>query len=122
MSTIVRRAREADLPQLGRMGAGLARQHHTYDAQRFFVVPDMDEDYAWWLGQELQNENAIVLAAELDGRIVGYAYGTLEERDWNALRDACGVLVDIVIAREARGRGVGRAMCEAMFAAFREHG
>jgi hypothetical protein len=30
-------------------------------------------------------------------QVVGYAYGRLEPRDWNSLRDACGVGVDLVV-------------------------
>ena len=49
-TVLIRPAQIADLPVLGRLGAALARAHHAWDPQRFFVVPRMDEGYAWWLG------------------------------------------------------------------------
>ena len=118
----VRRARPADLKALGRMGASLARAHHRWDPQRFFTVPKMHEGYAWWLGRELKDKKAIVLADERGGRIVGYAYGTIEPRDWNALRDECAVGVDLIVDPKARGQGIGRLLGEALIEAFKKKG
>jgi ribosomal protein S18 acetylase RimI-like enzyme len=107
---VVRAARPADLPALGRLGAALARLHHEWDPRRFFVQEPMEKGYAWWLGKELKNGKAVVLVAARGRRVLGYAYGTLEPRDWNALRDACGVLVDLMVAPEERGSGTGRLL------------
>lgn len=124
---VVREALKADLPALARLGAGLARMHHRLDARRFFTVPGMEAGYAWWLGKERRNPGAVVLAAVRRGRggseqVVGYAYGRLEPRDWNSLRDACGVGVDLVVVPGARGRGVGRALVEALCQALAARG
>lgn len=54
------------------------------------------------------------------GRILGYAYATLEERNWNDLLDACGKLNDLYVDAGARRRGVARALVEATFGWFRE--
>ena len=121
-SVLIRPARPADLPVLGRLGAALARAHHEWDRRRFFVVPSMHEGYAWWLGRELKNRDAVVLAAERRGRVIGYAYGRLEERDWNALRDACGVAVDLIVEKRSRGLGAGRLLMDALLEALREKG
>jgi RimJ/RimL family protein N-acetyltransferase len=124
---VVRPATEADLPALARLGARLARMHHRFDPRRFFVVPDMEEGYAWWLGKERRNRKAVVLAAvrrSRNGRdtIVGYAYGRIEPRDWNSLRDACGVGIDLMVEPKARRSGVGAALVEALCAALAERG
>jgi ribosomal protein S18 acetylase RimI-like enzyme len=116
--TLVRPARRADLPDLGRLGAALAQAHHDWDPQRFFMVDEMADGYAWWLGRELRNDAAVVLVAEQAGRIVGYAYGRLEERDWNALRDACGEAVDLIVDPEARGTGAGLALMQGLVSAL----
>lgn len=59
------------------------------------------------------------LAAERDGEVVGYAYGTaFNERPayrWSAF-------VSVYVAEEARGQGVGRALYEALFDRLRERG
>lgn len=119
---IIRPAAPADLPTLGRLGASLAKAHHDWDPRRFFVVPKMQEGYSWWLGEELKNRRAIILVAESRGRVVGYVYGRLEERDWNSLLDACGVMVDLIVEKRSRGLGAGQLLAEALLAALREKG
>ncbi len=119
----IRPARPEDLPALSRLGAKLARAHHAWDPARFFLPEEpIEAGYAWWLGKELRNRRAVVLAAESRGRVVGYAYGRLEPRDWNMLRDACGEAVDLWVEPEVRGAGLGARLVEALAAALEERG
>jgi ribosomal protein S18 acetylase RimI-like enzyme len=119
----IRPARAGDLPALARLGAKLAREHHAMDAARFFLPDEpIEAGYAWWLGKELGNRRAAVLAAEARGRVIGYAYGRMEPRDWNTLRDACGVAVDLWVEPAARGAGLGRRLVEALVAALEARG
>ena len=123
----VREATEHDLPALARLGARLARMHHRMDPRRFFVVPGMEQGHAWWLGKERRNRKAVVLAAVRAGpggkeTIVGYAYGRIEPRDWNSLRDECGVGIDLLVEPRARRLGVGGALAEALAAALARRG
>jgi len=119
----IRPARAEDLPALARFGAKLAREHHAMDAARFFVPDEpIEPGYERWLGKELQNRSAAVLAAEAGGRVLGYAYGRMEPRDWNTLRDTCGVAVDLWVEPAARGAGLGRRLVEALVAALEERG
>jgi ribosomal protein S18 acetylase RimI-like enzyme len=106
----IRPAREADVPTLARLGSTLARRHHRMDPERFMAPEPMEPGYSWWLGKEVANPRAVVLAAVRRGRIVGYAYGRLEGRDWNTLREACGIGVDLVVEARARGAGIGRRL------------
>jgi ribosomal protein S18 acetylase RimI-like enzyme len=108
---VVRPARRSDLPSLARLGAALARQHHRWDPERFFLREPLEEGYAWWLGKEVENPRAVVLAAARGrGQVVGYAYGRIEPRDWNSLRERCGIGIDLAVEPAARGRGVGRRL------------
>jgi RimJ/RimL family protein N-acetyltransferase len=112
----VRPALEADLRACARLGARLARWHHAMDPRRFFVSPSLEEGYAWWLGKERRSSRAVVLVAARRARgrerVVGYAYGRIEPRDWNTLRERCGVGIDLIVEPAARGRGVGRLLVE----------
>jgi len=110
----IREARPADLPALARLGALLVRQHHAMDPRRFFLEEPLEEGYAWWLGKELRNPRAVVLAAAGRDGLRGYAYGRIEPRDWAVLRDRCAVGVDLFVDPGARGRGLGRRMVEAL--------
>jgi L-amino acid N-acyltransferase YncA len=59
------------------------------------------------------------LVAEREGKVVGYAFATpFKERP--AYRWSTSV--SVYIAEEARGRGVGRALYESLFARLRERG
>ena len=118
----VRSATPADTPFLGRMGAALARLHHEWDPGRFMLPGELEAGYAWWLGRELTDERAVVLVAEYQGSVVGYAYGRLEERDWNQLLDACGAFHDLYVFDDARRHGAGRALAEALIRGLEEKG
>jgi GNAT superfamily N-acetyltransferase len=119
----LRDARASDLPALARMGATLAREHHRMDPGRFFLPEEpIEKGYAWWLGKELVNPRAAILVAARRGRPVGYAYGRIERRDWNTLRERCAVGVDLWVAPAERRRGLGRLLVEALVARFAARG
>lgn len=122
----IREATVADLPGCARLGAALSRSHHRMDPARFFTVPDLEAGYAWWLGKERRSPKAVVLAAvrrrgETE-TVVGYAYGRLEPRDWNSLREACGMGIDVIVEPRLRGGGVGTRLVEALAAALAARG
>jgi RimJ/RimL family protein N-acetyltransferase len=119
----IRPAARADLRSLARLGAKLAREHHAMDPERFFLPDEPIEDgYAWWLGKELANPRAVVLVATSGSDVIGYAYGRIEPRDWNTLRDRCGVGVDLWVEPRARGGGVGARLVEALADALADLG
>lgn len=101
------------------------------DPDRFFLPDEPIEDgYAWWLGKELANPRAVVLVATGStgsrqspaAGVTGYAYGRMEPRDWNTLRDRCGVGVDLWVEPRARGAGVGAKLVQALADALAERG
>jgi ribosomal protein S18 acetylase RimI-like enzyme len=119
----IRRASAADLPVLGRLGASLLSAHYAFDARRF-MSPDDDSErgYAWFLGQELSNDDVIVLVAELDGEVVGYVYAGIEGQNWRELREEAGFIHDVVVTPEHRSYGVGGLLVEAAADWCRERG
>ena len=119
---IVRPARQADLPAVSRLAAELVRLHHRLDPPRFMLVESIEEGYRWFFSRELKRKGALILVAEDSDAIVGYAYATMEGRNWNDLLDACGKLNDLFVDPTARRHGVGRALVTEMFTALRAHG
>jgi GNAT superfamily N-acetyltransferase len=119
----IRRASSADLPVLGRLGASLLGAHYAFDAHRF-MAPDADSErgYAWFLGQELGNDDVVVLVAELHGEVVGYVYAGIEGQNWKELREEAGFIHDVVVTPGHRGYGVGTLLVEAAAAWCRERG
>ncbi|MCR5880376.1 GNAT family N-acetyltransferase [Phenylobacterium sp. J367] len=120
---VIRRATPQDAAALGRLGAALVALHHSFDPQRFIAAtPQTERGYAAFLKDEAQREGAFVLVAEQAGRVVGYAYGALEDFDWLALRGPCGAVHDLLVDPDHRGHGTGRRLLEAMAAALLDAG
>jgi GNAT superfamily N-acetyltransferase len=111
---LIRRAKRSELGAVARMAAALVREHHARDAQRFMLVEPVEEGYRNWLDREIGRRGAVILVAEEEIEIVGYAYGTLETRNWGELLDACGKLNDVYVVKAARRRGIARRLIESM--------
>jgi ribosomal protein S18 acetylase RimI-like enzyme len=121
--TVIRPARQSDLPALGRLGAHLMRAHYEFDSHRFMAPgDDPSGGYAWFLGTQLGDRDVVVLVAERDGAVVGYVYAGLEPQSWKELREAAGFIHDIVIDEAGRRHGVASALMEAAMAWLRERG
>lgn len=122
---MIRRAEARDLPELGRLGASLMRTHYAFDSKRFLSPGDGDEaerGYANFLRSQLDEPDAVVLVAERDAEIVGYAYAAIEPLSWKELRDESGFVHDLVVSDAARSAGIGARLLDAAIAWLRERG
>jgi ribosomal protein S18 acetylase RimI-like enzyme len=111
---VVRPAERADLRAISALAAKLVRMHHAFDRARFMLQEPLEAGYEGFFASEVRDRDAVILAATLGEVIVGYAYGRLEPRDWNALRDACGALHDIYVDEAVRRRGLARRLVDDM--------
>ena len=119
----IRRAERRDLPALGRLGASLMRTHYGFDSRRFLSPgEDPEGGYAWFLGSQLDQPDVVVLVAERDGEIIGYAYAGIEPLSWKELRDEAGFVHDLVVADAARREGVGGLLLDAAIEWLRSRG
>ncbi len=98
MTGALRPAREEDIPALAEM-------------ERAFFPDAPAED---WLLRMLRDGRHVFLLWEDDGRVLGYAW-------YEFVLDE-GSVGDVAVAPEARRRGVGRALTEAMLADARARG
>jgi RimJ/RimL family protein N-acetyltransferase len=114
----IRRAEKKDLPRVAALAGELVRMHHITDPDRFLLVDDVEKGYAWWFERQLGNDRAVILVATEGEAIVGYAYGSLKERDWNMLLDEHGAIHDVFVASDARRGGTGRELVVALVAAL----
>src|SRR5215204_552444 len=120
---VVRRATPADLPRIGRLGALLVEEHHGFDPQRFLAASrGTPEGYASFISTQLEDPDVAVLVADDGGGVIGYAYAAVEGYDYMALRGPAGVLHDVIVDPEHRGRGVGRLLLEAALEFLRSRG
>ena len=122
MAVTIRSAEARDLPAVSLLAGMLVRQHHDFDAQRFMLIPNVEAGYERFFRSQLADAEVVILVAELEREVVGYAYARLEPRDWNNLLDACGVLHDIFVSARARRQGVARALVDAVRDRLREKG
>ena len=117
---IIRRATPADLPEIGRLGALLIKVHYDFDPQRFLAAkPETSAGYASFLSAQLEAPDKAILVADDNGDVIGYTYAAIEGYDYMALRGPAGVLHDIIVDPEHRGRGVGRLLLNATLEFFR---
>jgi ribosomal protein S18 acetylase RimI-like enzyme len=120
---VIRPATPADGSALGRLGALLVRTHHDFDSKRFIApTRQTEQGYASFLSSQLDEHNVVVLVAVQDEEVIGYTFAGVEERDWMSLRGAAGVLYDIIVDPERRGRGVARMLLEATVARLKSLG
>jgi ribosomal protein S18 acetylase RimI-like enzyme len=120
---VIRRATSADLPSLGRLGALLVQEHHDFDALRFLAASNQTPDrYASFLGSQLDNPDVVLLVAESDASVIGYAYAAIEGYDWMSLRGPAAVCHDLVVDPAHRGRGVGRLLLDATLSHLESRG
>ena len=85
----------------------------------FYDTPTTDPEYETAWTRLLAQDGVHGLAAFLDGRLVGIAHYLFHTSVWAAT--TC-YLQDLFTAPEARGRGVGRALIEAVAAEARRRG
>lgn len=120
---LVRRAVEADLPMLGRMGAELMRVHFAFDSRRFMDPgPDPASGYAWFLGTQMHEAEVAIFVAERDGVAVGYVYAGLEPQSWKDLREAAGFVHDLVVLESARRAGIATTLMDTAVAWLKSRG
>ena len=107
MSVTVRELRPDDHAVWGALWKGYCDFYHV-------AVPDAVTENTWaWLAGGAGPVWG--LGAELDGRLAGFVTWQLHPVTWFA-----GVrcyLEDLYVAEDARGRGLGRALIEAVYAA-----
>lgn len=112
---LLRAATRSDAIAIGELGGVLVRLHHEFDPARF--IPPTEETargYGEYVRRQVGKPNVVVVVAERDGVVVGYAWGSADGYDYMSLRGPAGVIIDIVVDAAHRGQGVGRMLLEGL--------
>ena len=109
----IRRATIEDLPSLVGFAVKLIRQHQAYDADRFNGFEPLEAKYTEFFPEQINNQQAVILVAELEKKIAGYAFLKIEEESFLDVRTATVWLHDIYIDEAARGAQLGRRLLDA---------
>lgn len=120
-SVVVRRAAKADAEKIAEFATKLVDQHIAYDRVRFSKIAT-PERMARFYGEQTEIDNTAVFVAELDDRIVGFAYVGFEQISYQDLATDSAWIHDIYLDESARHAGAGQQLIEAAVKFAREHG
>jgi ribosomal protein S18 acetylase RimI-like enzyme len=118
----IRRATPADRAAIGRLWQEMMDYHCTLDPEVFALAEDALSCWLEWFDTILQDENRIVLVAEVDGQPIGYVHGTVGETPPVYAQRKHGAIVEISVTASWRRRGVGGQLVGALFDWFRQRG
>ena len=121
MFITVRRANLEDARTVAEYAIKLVAQHQDYDARRFSRLATEKQAERFY-GNQTKANDAAVLVAELNGKIVGFAYIQFEAKDYANLLENAAWLHDIYIDESARNSGAGKHLIEKSIAVAKELG
>ena len=108
---LVRRATKEDARRVAECAIRLFAQHREYDTRRFAEISSIEGAERFYAGQT-EVEDAVVLVAEIENEIVGFAYLQYEVMDYANLLENAVWLHDIYLDEAARGSGAGKLLIE----------
>lgn len=111
MSVTVRRAAKKDARTVAEFAIKLFAQHRAYDPRRFAEVASIEGAEIFYAGQT-EAENSAVLIAEIENKIIGFAYVQYEKLNYANLLENAAWLHDIYIDESARGQSAGKLLIE----------
>ncbi|MBX3561907.1 MAG: GNAT family N-acetyltransferase [Sphingomonas sp.] len=85
----------------------------------FYADPIPDEDYARTWALLMAGDKVLGLGARIDGRMAGFTHYLFHPHSWRG--ETC-YLQDLFTAPDQRGKGVARALIDAVGTAARERG
>jgi ribosomal protein S18 acetylase RimI-like enzyme len=121
MSVTVRRANRDDADRIADFAMKLVEQHVRYDEQRFARISTL-EGMRWFYGGQTEVEHAAVFVAEIENKVVGFAYVTYDEKSYVDLATSLASLHDIYVEESARGTGAAQLLIDASVAFAKSEG
>ena len=113
MAVVVRPATKSDAGKIAEFSVALAEQHYGYDQVRFTRLITKDGAEAFY-GGRAEAESAALFVAEIDDRVIGFAYMEYEPVIYAELATKVGWLHDIYVEPDAQGSSAGKALIEAV--------
>lgn len=108
---VVRRATKKDARAVAEFAIKLFAQHRQYDSRRFAEIASVEGAEQFYASQT-ERKDAAVLVAEIENRIVGFAYIQYEKLNYSGLLENAAWLHDIYIDERERGHDAGKSLIE----------
>jgi GNAT superfamily N-acetyltransferase len=117
----VRAAGESDLPRLTELFAELAAYHAALDS-RYSDGAGREREIEAQLRAWTESPRAALLVAEMDGAIVGFGSGVLQEPNPAMAPVRGGRIIELAVTAASRRQGIGEALTQALLDWFRAQG
>ncbi|MCU1289358.1 MAG: GCN5-related N-acetyltransferase [Acidobacteria bacterium] len=121
MALVIRRATAADAQTIAVFARRLAQQHLDYDERRFSPLGSQAQAAAFY-ERQTSAEDSAVLVAELDGKVVGFAFVGFELKNYADLLESAARIHDLYVDEAARGCNAGKSLLAAASEAAKEFG
>jgi len=120
-SAVIRSATLRDVPAIVRLWEELMDFHHKIDP--FYTRARNGADlFRRFTEQNIDDDAACVLVAEIEDRIVGYCQGLLDHHPPALAEPEYGQVLDFMVTASHRHTGIGGRMFEALREWFRRQG
>lgn len=116
----IRRAQARDMAFIIELWKKLSEELTESD-ERYALRPDAEIIWGKWVGARLRDSEAVALVAERGDDYVGYLVGHVEEAQPIFKHRRHGIVTDIFVAAEVRGKGVGKRLFKEAQRFFEEH-
>lgn len=103
----IRKAKLQDLEQVTKFGLVLLKQHADLDPY-FTPIETVDNVYRKFLEGCLNSENKLLLVAEKEGKLMGYAAAEIQKRSFIFKIAENGYINDVYVEEEFRKLGIAR--------------
>jgi ribosomal protein S18 acetylase RimI-like enzyme len=127
MNIEIRKYKESDKEGVLACVKGLREHLMSLNSSRRKTIPaEFFEEFWKQMTDELDTAVKILLVAEVDNQVVGYAYGLIKKLSDMELMEFLdikeGEVIDLYVDPEFRHEKIGTLLLDAIFAFFKEHG
>ena len=118
---LIRKCKETDLSSIKEIFKEFVQLHVEIDPC-FKKIDQHDEIFARYILNTLKNDKTVVLVAELDGVVVGYGVGQIQDRPPIYEKCLCGHIDNIAVLAEFRRSGIGGRLFQEIKCWFQSQG